>query len=93
MRRAVLPVKRRRGLPIGPETERAEQDMFNRREPARLSAYGAAASLAAPAFAQSAGSVAFHPLSSDNVPGELGMAVYHPPGYCADAEEPCPLLL
>lgn len=67
--------------------------MFNRRELARLSVFGAAASLAAPAFAQTAGSVAFHPLSSDNVPGQLGMAVYHPPGYRAGADEPYPLLL
>lgn len=67
--------------------------MFSRRDIGRLGVAGAAASLAAPALAQAKGAVAFHALSSQKVPGELGIAVYHPPGYDAQRAEPYPLLL
>lgn len=67
--------------------------MFSRRDIARISLAGAAASLATPALGQSTGTVAFHALTSDNVPGELGIAVYYPPGYDPHRAEPYPLLL
>lgn len=67
--------------------------MFSRRDIGRQGVAGAAASLAVPALAQAKGAVAFHALSSQNVPGELGIAVYHPPGYDAQHAEPYPLLL
>jgi len=69
--------------------------MLTRRDFARLAATGAAASLAARAGAQAAsqGNVAFHPLTSRHVPGELGIAVYRPPGYDRERAETYPLLL
>ena len=67
--------------------------MFSRRDIARLAAGGAALSLAAPAAGQATGSVTFHPLSSEHVPGELGIAIYHPPGYDAHRAQPYPLIL
>ena len=67
--------------------------MPSRRDLARLGIAGAAASLVAPVQAQAKGTVAFHPLSSRNVPGELGIAIYHPPGYDAHRAEPYPLLM
>ena len=67
--------------------------MFSRREIARVGVAGAAASLVTPALAKANGSVAFHALSSTNVPGELGVAIYHPPGYDPRRAEPYPLLL
>lgn len=67
--------------------------MFSRRDIARLGAAGAAATLAVPAFAQTNGSVVFHRLSSEKVPGEPGIAVYQPPGYDPHRAEPYPLLL
>jgi S-formylglutathione hydrolase len=67
--------------------------MLNRRDFARLAAAGAAASLAAPARAESPGSVTFNPLTSRHVPGELGIAIYRPPGYDRQRSEAYPLLL
>lgn len=67
--------------------------MFSRRDIARLGVAGAAASLATPALAKANGNVAFHAFSSVNVPGELGVAIYHPPGYDPRRAEPYPLLL
>lgn len=67
--------------------------MFSRRDIARIGVAGAAASLAVPALAQAKGKVAFHALVSQKVPGELRVAIYHPPGYDAQRAEPYPLLL
>lgn len=67
--------------------------MLNRRDFARLAAAGAAATLAAPARAESPGDVTFNPLTSRHVPGELGIAIYRPPGYDRQRAEPYPLLL
>ncbi len=67
--------------------------MLSRRDIGRLGVAGAAATLATPALGQAKGAVAFHALSSQNVPGELGLAVYHPPGYDPLRAEPYPLLL
>jgi S-formylglutathione hydrolase len=67
--------------------------MFSRRDVARLGVAGITASLAAPALGQAQAAVDFHTLSSNNVPGELGIAIYHPPGYDAQRAEPYPLLL
>lgn len=65
--------------------------MFTRRDLARLAAAGTAVALAAPA--QPEGNISFYPLKSRHVPGELGIAIYQPPGYDRKPAEPYPLLL
>src|SRR5688572_24496135 len=67
--------------------------MLNRRDFGRLAAGGAAASVASPARAASEGAVRVQPLASRHVPGELGIAIYQPPGYDRQRAEPYPLLL
>lgn len=67
--------------------------MLTRRDFARLAAAGAAASLAVPARAASQGNITVQPLTSRHVPGELGIAIYQPPGYDRQRAEPYPLLL
>jgi S-formylglutathione hydrolase len=67
--------------------------MFTRRDLARLAALGAAASLPAPVRAQAQGNVTVYPLTSQYVPGELGVAIYRPPGYDRQRAEAFPLLL
>jgi len=70
--------------------------MLNRREFSGLAVAGAATSVALPASASAPvgeGSIGFHGLASSNVPGEVGVAIYEPPGYDAARAETYPLLL
>lgn len=70
--------------------------MLNRREFSGFVVAGAAASVAVPALASAPaaeGKIGFHTLASSNVPGEVGVAIYEPPGYDAARAEAYPLLL
>jgi S-formylglutathione hydrolase len=70
--------------------------MLNRREFSGLAVAGAAASVALPASASrpaEEGTIGFHDLASSNVPGDVGVAIYEPPGYDPARAEAYPLLL
>lgn len=70
--------------------------MLTRRAFSGLALAGAAASGALPASASAPaaeGTIGFHRLASSNVPGEVGVAIYAPPGYDAGRAEAYPLLL
>jgi len=67
--------------------------MLDRRQFAGLAAASAGALLAEPSPAPAAGAIAFHTLASRQVPGELRVAIYQPPGYDNKRAEPYPLLL
>jgi pimeloyl-ACP methyl ester carboxylesterase len=70
--------------------------MLNRREFSGLVVVGAAASVAVPALASAPadeGAIGFHNLASSNVPGDVGVAIYEPPGYDAARAESYSLLL
>lgn len=69
---------------------------MNRREFVGLAAAGAVASAGAASSAAAppaAGDISFHKLTSSHVPGELGVAIYTPPGYDRTRAEAYPLLL
>ncbi len=70
--------------------------MLSRRAFSGLAVAGAAASVAGPASASvpaTEGTIGFHSLASSNVPGEVGVAIYEPPGYDAARAEAYPFLL
>ncbi len=70
--------------------------MLNRREFSGLVATGSVASVAVPALASAPdteGTIGFHNLASSNVPGDVGVAIYEPPGYDAARGDAYPLLL
>jgi S-formylglutathione hydrolase len=70
--------------------------MLNRRKFSGLAVAGAVASVALPASASrpaDEGTIEFHDLASSNVPGDVGVAIYEPPGYDPARAETYPLLL
>lgn len=72
--------------------------MLNRRAFSGLAVAGAAASVALPDSVSASepgteGTIGFHALASSNVPGEVGVAIYQPPGYDAARAEAYPFLL